>query len=92
MSFVAEQAATIVDVREPHEFVGELGHVEGAENVPLSEIAQAALDWRFDQPLLFVCRSGRRSRGVCDQLVKRGFRNVVNLRDGMLGYRKATSL
>ena len=91
MAFAREQGATIVDVREPHEFVGELGHIEGAESIPAGEIAQAALDWSFDTPLLVVCRSGRRSRGICDQLINRGFRNVVNLRGGMVDYRKQRS-
>lgn len=89
MDFAGRTGATIVDVREPHEFVGELGHIDGAENIPRAEIMQASLDWDFDTPLLVVCRSGRRSRGVCDQLARRGFRHVVNLRGGMLDVRKS---
>lgn len=89
MAFAKDKQATIVDVREPHEYVGELGHIEGAVSIPRGEILQASLDWDFDAPLLMVCRSGRRSRGVCDQLAKRGFRNLVNLRGGMLQYRES---
>lgn len=74
----------IVDVREPHEFNGELGHIKGAHNVPMTEIAQAALDWRRDTPLLLVCRSGRRSRGVAQTLASRGYTRVHNLTGGML--------
>lgn len=81
--------ATVLDVRETHEFNGELGHIEGAINVPRGEIAQAAPSWDFDSPMLVVCRSGRRSRAVCQQLMNRGFRHVVNLRGGMLAYREA---
>lgn len=89
LAFAQTHNATIVDVREPHEFVGELGHIEGALSIPRGEILQASVDWDFDAPLLLVCRSGRRSRGVCDQLAKRGFRNLVNLRGGMLQYRES---
>lgn len=74
----------IIDVREPHEFNGELGHIGGAHNVPYAEIAQAALDWRRDTPLLLVCRSGRRSRGVAQTLAARGYTRVYNLSGGML--------
>jgi rhodanese-related sulfurtransferase len=50
----------------------------------MGEISQAAVDWRRDTPLLFVCRSGRRSRGVAATLVSRGFTNIRNLTGGML--------
>jgi rhodanese-related sulfurtransferase len=74
----------IIDVREPHEFNSELGHIGGAHNVPSAEIAQAALDWRRDTPLLLVCRSGRRSRGVAQTLAARGYTRVDNHSGGML--------
>lgn len=88
MAFATQQGAMIVDVREPHELAGELGVIPGAVNVPRGEVAQAALDLSFDTPLVVVCRSGRRSRAVCETLTKRGFRNVVNLTGGMLEYRE----
>lgn len=90
MAFVAQENGLVLDVREPHELRGELGQIPGAVNVPRGEIAQAALDLTFDAPLLIVCRSGRRSRAVCESLVKRGFRNVVNMEGGMLEYRESS--
>jgi len=78
----------IVDVREPHEFDGELGHLGGAVNVPMGGFPDAASEWKHDEPVLVVCRSGRRSRGVCEQLVAEGFSRVTNLRGGMLDYRE----
>ena len=87
--FAKEHNAMVFDVREPHEFVGDLGHIKGAINVPRGEVAQAALELSFDNPIVVVCRSGRRSRGVCETLVKRGFRQVVNLSGGMLEVRHA---
>lgn len=84
LAFARDKGAVIVDVREPHEFVGELGHLEGAINVPRGDIARAAQEFAFDDAILVVCRSGRRSRGVCEVLANRGFRNVVNLSGGMM--------
>jgi rhodanese-related sulfurtransferase len=49
---------------------------------------QAALDLALDAPVLIVCRSGRRSRAVCETLARRGFREVVNMAGGMLEYRE----
>ena len=89
-AFAVEHEAMVLDVREPHEFVGELGHVPGSINVPRGDISQAALDLSFDTPIVVVCRSGRRSRGVCEILAGRGFRSVVNMRGGMLEYRAMT--
>ncbi len=78
----------VIDVREPHEFQGELGHIEGAENVPMGQCEAASKGWDRQQPLLVVCRSGRRSREICEQLVAHGFDHVTNLRGGMLDYRE----
>lgn len=78
----------MLDVREPHELIGQLGTIAGSVNVPSGEIAQAALDLSFDTPILTICRSGRRSRAVCASLAKRGFRNVANLTGGMIEYRE----
>jgi sulfur dioxygenase len=88
MAFVKQETALVLDVREPHELSGELGQIPGALNVPSGEISQVALDLPFVAPVLVVCRSGRRSRAVCEILTKRGFRNVVNLAGGMLEYRQ----
>lgn len=78
----------VIDVREPHELKGELGVIAGAENVPMGEVVKVAKTWDSDAPLLLVCRSGRRSRQVCEQLVAEGFKRVTNLRGGMLDYRE----
>jgi rhodanese-related sulfurtransferase len=77
----------IVDVREPDEFHGELGHIEGSELVPLASVTEVARDWNRSQPLLMVCRSGRRSMTAATRLVEMGFEQVMNLNGGMLAYR-----
>ncbi|MCB9587494.1 MAG: MBL fold metallo-hydrolase [Polyangiaceae bacterium] len=78
--------ARLIDVREPAEFEGDLGHVQNAELVPLSTVARAAKDWSRDQPLLMICRSGRRSAMAAEQLLGMGFEQVANLEGGMLAY------
>ena len=76
----------IIDVREPHEFVGELGHVPGAELVPLATILAAARAWDKEERLVLTCRSGARSAQAASSLVALGFENLMNLTGGMLAY------
>ena len=46
-----------IDVREPDEFIGPLGHLPGAELVPLGTLEAASADWPREHPLLLICRS-----------------------------------
>jgi sulfur dioxygenase len=81
-----DRGARIVDVREPEEFAGELGHVPGSELVPLGAIEQAAASWDRSAPLVLVCRSGGRSGRATQTLVGMGFEKVVSMRGGMTAW------
>lgn len=76
----------VIDVREPAEFTGELGHIPGAELVPLATVESAAKDWPRDAPLVVACRSGARSAKAAATLVGMGFTKVTNLEGGTQGY------
>jgi glyoxylase-like metal-dependent hydrolase (beta-lactamase superfamily II)/rhodanese-related sulfurtransferase len=76
----------IIDVREPHEYAGELGHIRGSELVPLATVGEAAASWDRSQPLLIVCRSGNRSGKAAHRLRTMGFRDVTNMEGGMLAW------
>lgn len=79
--------AQIVDVREPAEFDGPLGHVAGAMLVPLAQLPARVGDFAKDRPLVTVCRSGARSAQAAVLLGKAGFASVANLAGGMLRWR-----
>ncbi len=79
----------LIDVREPDEFVGELGHVPRAELVPLGTLPGAARDWNRDETLVVICRSGARSAKAVALLREQGFRDVWNLDGGTQAYVKA---
>lgn len=85
----ARAGTRIVDVREPHEFNDELGHVPGAELVPLATVGAAAARWDRNADIILVCRSGGRSGRAAEALVAAGFRRVMNLAGGMLAYNAA---
>lgn len=76
----------LVDVRERDEFHGPLGHIPGAELVPLATVAAVAANWDRDAPLLLICRSGVRSVRAAGVLAAMGFRNLYNLSGGMLAW------
>jgi glyoxylase-like metal-dependent hydrolase (beta-lactamase superfamily II)/rhodanese-related sulfurtransferase len=81
-------AVHVIDVREPDEYRGELGHVPGAELVPLGALSATSHSLLRDRPIVLVCRSGGRSgRGAVD-LAKLGFARVASLRGGMVEWRK----
>ncbi len=77
----------IVDVREAHELVD--GHVPGAEHVPLSRLPEASADWDPREPIVLVCRSGRRSARGVHTLEGLGFSRVASMTGGMIAWRLA---
>ncbi|HYG55500.1 MAG TPA: MBL fold metallo-hydrolase [Burkholderiales bacterium] len=77
----------IVDVREPDEFNGPLGHVPGARLVPLGRLSEGMNSIDKTRPVVVVCRSGARSAQATLMLGKAGFERVANLSGGMLRWR-----
>src|SRR5690349_6752133 len=77
----------IVDVREPDEFNGPLGHVPGAKLLPLGGLVASANQLAKEKPIVTVCRSGARSAQATVLLGKCGFERVANLSGGMLRWR-----
>src|SRR5438067_6741573 len=77
----------IVDVREPDEYDGSLGHIRGARLIPLGTLAARAPELARDRPVVAVCRSGARSAQASVMLQRAGFNDVANLAGGMLRWR-----
>jgi len=77
----------LIDVREPGEFNGPLGHIHGAKLIPLGELGRRLADIGRDRPVVTVCRSGARSAQAVTMLQKAGFSDIANLAGGMLRWR-----
>ena len=77
----------IVDVREPDEFDGPLGHIKGAVLLPLKSLNEKRSILKSDRPIVVVCRSGARSAQATVILGKAGLQRVANLSGGMLRWR-----
>ena len=88
--WVADHAADVqlLDVREPDEFTGELGHIAGAVLIPLGELAERTGALSKDKPIVAVCRSGVRSAHAVRFLAEAGFERLANLPGGMLRWRQ----
>jgi rhodanese family protein len=71
---------SLVDVREAEEF--ETLHLEGAQNLPLSQLAD--IYDQLDKDLLHyvICKSGMRSARACQFLAEQGY-DVINVQGGM---------
>jgi sulfur dioxygenase len=87
--WLEENLATVrvLDVREPDEFTGPLGHIKGATLVPLGDLASRAKELPRDKPIVAVCRAGSRSAQATAILQQAGFTEIANLNGGMLRWR-----
>ena len=76
----------LIDVRTPVEYTEV--HVEIARNVPLDQLDPAALMQARNnpahEPLYVICRSGSRGQQACEQFLKAGFSNAVNIEGGTM--------
>jgi sulfur dioxygenase len=84
----APEPPIVVDVREPAEYTGELGHIKGSILIPLKELAARAgeLEPYKNQHVIAVCRAGVRSTTAAAILTSLGFEQVSNLVGGMLDW------
>ena len=74
----------VIDVRQPEEFAGALGHLPGALCIPLAQLGGQLAQLDRDAEILVVCRSGARSRSGGEALLAAGFSRVFNLVGGMM--------
>ncbi|MBI4207885.1 MAG: MBL fold metallo-hydrolase [Betaproteobacteria bacterium] len=86
--FASGNPPLLLDVREPNEYRGELGHIPGSVLMPLRELASRAAELDADRgrPIIAVCRSGVRSTTAAAMLYGLGFERVYNLKDGMVDW------
>lgn len=74
----------VLDVRTPAEFEGELGHIDGAQLLPLDELRARVGEVPRDKPVVVVCQTGRRSALGTQILAKGGIERAANLAGGMV--------
>jgi glyoxylase-like metal-dependent hydrolase (beta-lactamase superfamily II)/rhodanese-related sulfurtransferase len=78
----------VLDVRSAAEFDGALGHLEGAQLLPLDELRARVSEVPSDKPVVVVCETGRRSGLATIILRNAGVERVANVAGGMLQWRE----
>ena len=84
-------APVAIDVRPVTEREGSLGFISSTIQVDLERVLDSSWDPppKLDTPLLFVCRSGRRSLAAALAVASRGYTDCRNLSGGMLAWAAA---
>lgn len=85
-----EGTYTILDVRQPWEYEKE--HISGARLVPLPQLSEKIGELDPGKPTIVHCAVGGRSRVAVQLLAGQGFKEVYNLKGGIMAWngRKAS--
>ena len=79
--------ARVVDVRTAGEF--EAGHLKGAENVPVDQVASVMASWDKNKPLIVYCATGARSSSAVQELQSMGFTTIYHYSQGLMAWQGA---
>jgi len=77
-------AFTFIDVREPHEY--RIASIPGAKLIPLGEFPKHIGEFDPEADIVIHCKSGMRSAKACAILRNAGFKNVRNMKGGILAW------
>jgi len=80
----AKSKLKLIDVRQPEEYTGELGHIENAELIILNQLPEKYQALKPSDEIVVICRSGGRSAQAASFLMSQGFQKVYNMKGGML--------
>ena len=82
--------AQLIDVRTPAEFAA--GHVAGARNVPINTLKHTLPTLALDpkRPIVAICATAHRSPPAVRLLRAAGYKNAVQLKNGMLSWYAAS--
>ena len=78
-----KESLSVLDVREVEQF--EPLHLEGAQNLPLSQLADTYDQLDKDLLHYVICKSGMRSVRACQFLAEQGY-DVINVQGGMMAF------
>lgn len=79
-----DSSVRVIDIRQPAELRS--GIIPGVEALPMHLIPLRISEFKRDETLIMVCRSGARSAQACMFLQQQGYDNVFNLRGGMIAW------
>ncbi|HEY6839464.1 MAG TPA: rhodanese-like domain-containing protein [Geobacteraceae bacterium] len=74
----------LLDVRTPEEY--RQAHLKGATLIPLADLDRRVGELPKNRTLLVYCAVGSRSRIAASSLARRGYKEVYNMSDGIVGW------
>ena len=77
----------LIDVRTAQEWSD--GHIDGAMNIPLSQLSERLAELPADRPLIVYCASGYRSAIAASLLRRAGRPDVANVVGGLAAWKSA---
>lgn len=80
----ANKKVFLLDVRTPEEF-GQ-GRLQGAVLIPINEVERRIGEIPRNRPVVVYCAVGSRSGLVAGYLTQRGYGEVYNMHDGIVGW------
>lgn len=90
VQLINREKAVVIDVCEASEYAN--GHVGGAKNIPLSQLASLlpGVVKNKDLPVIFVCQSGGRSSNAARIAKGLGYAQAQSLGGGLSSWRAAS--
>lgn len=87
--FVARQGRSVhvIDVREPEELVGPLGHIPGSDWIPPDRVPSLVERLGSEAKVVLVSRAGERSAPLAQELARRGMPFVGSMIGGLVAWR-----
>lgn len=76
--------ALLLDVRTPQEY--RQGRIAGAVLIPIGEFERRIGEVPGNRAIIVYCAVGSRSKPVAQFLAQRGYREVYNMADGIVGW------
>ena len=74
----------LVDIRSAMEVAR--GVLPQASHLPMHLLPLRISEFPMDKDVVLYCHSGARSFHACSYLIRQGYRNVINLRGGILDW------
>lgn len=90
VEFNNDDSKVVLDVRTPSEYAE--GRIIGSENLDVlkTDLFTTSIE-KLDKSKTYyvICKSGRRSMKAANQMKKAGFEHVINITEGMDGWKAA---
>ena len=76
----------LLDVRNMHEVI--FSKIDEAIHIPMNEIPSRLNEIDNSKDIIVQCKSGKRSAKVCQYLLQQSYKNVWNLKGGIIAWSK----